>query len=245
MKNSNLFKALIVDDELCSREQVTYHLDRHNEAQIIGSVDSVDEALKIIEKDIPDIIFLDIDMPKKDGFELVEEIAGLKPMPCIVFVTAYNQYGIQAIKHFAFDYILKPIAKDEFDEAIKKFHERALEMDFQKEIAGLLSQFHKPQKLRFEQKGRTIFIDPEEIVYCKAEGNYTEIYLGEYQFEIISHHLKEVMEMLEGSFQRLGRSLIINKTYLSKIDRTHHFLEFRKHDRAFTLLVSARVIHKM
>jgi DNA-binding LytR/AlgR family response regulator len=245
MKDSSLFTALIVDDEENGREQVAYHLNRHKDARIVGSVDSVDAALKILDSEIPDIIFLDIEMPKKNGFELVEEIAGLKPMPRIVFVTAYDQYAIQAIKHSAFDYILKPIAKGEFDEVLEKFRQRAPETDLQKEISGLLSKFRKPGKLRFNQKGQIIFIDPAEIVYCKADGNYTEIYTGENQFELVSQHLKDVMEQLNEDFQRLGRSLIINRTYLSRIDRIHQLVEFSKHEMTFTLPVSARVMHNI
>ena len=103
----------------------------------------------------------------------------------------------------------------------------------------------KPEKLRFNQKGRTIFIDPGEIVYCKAEGNYTEIFIDEYQSEIVSHHLKDIMELLDGSFQRLGRSLIIHKTYLSKIDREHRTLEFKKQDQLITIPVSSRQLHNI
>ena len=245
MKDRSFFKALIVDDEIHGRDQVAYHLGRHEDTQIIAAVGSVDEAMVVIRRDTPDIIFLDIDMPDKNGFELIREMDGIRPVPTIVFVTAYDQFAIKAIRASAFDYILKPIARDEFDEMVEKFRRKSSETDISEGLADLLTQFHKPEKLRFNQKGKTIFIDPDEIVYCRADGNYTEIFIDDTHKEVVSHHLRQVADLFIGDFQRLGRSLIINRKFLSKADRSRQLLEFRKHNQDFVLQVSPALIHKV
>lgn len=242
MKDRSFFKALIVDDEMHGRDQVAYHLGRHEDTQIIAAVASVDEALAVIRRDLPDIIFLDIDMPGKNGFELIREMNGLRPAPAIVFVTAYDQFAIKAIRASAFDYILKPIARDEFDEMVEKFRRKSSEENISEGLADLLTQMHKPEKLRFNQKGKIVFIDPDEIIYCRADGNYTEIFIDGAHSEIVTHHLKQVADLLTGEFQRLGRSLIINRKYLSRVDRSRQLLEFRKHNQDFVIQVSAAMI---
>lgn len=245
MIDKSFFKALIVDDEQHGRDQVAFHLNRHDDIQIIGFASSVDEALEIINGDIPDLIFLDIEMPNKNGFELISNMNGLKSIPRIVFVTAYNQYAIQAIRQSALDYILKPIDKNEFDEALIKFRQQSSKQNLQEGLSTLLNRLGKSEKLRFNQKGKTIFIDMDEIIYCKADGNYTEIFIDDQHKEVISHLLSHVHELLNQDFQRLGRSIIINKKYLSKVDRTHCFIEFVKCNKKYSLSVSAGIIQKV
>lgn len=245
MKDRSFFKALIVDDEMHGRDQIIYHLNRHQDTQVIAAVGSVDEAMLAMKKDTPDIIFLDIDMPKKNGFDLIREMNGIKPIPTIVFVTAYDQFAIKAIRASAFDYILKPIARDEFDEMLEKFRRKSSEDDLTEGMANLLTQFRKPEKLRFNQKGKTIFIDPDEIVYCRADGNYTEIFMDEAHKEVVSHHLSQVDDLLIGDFLRLGRSLIINRKYLSKVDRSRQIIEFRRLNQVIELPVSLSLLQKI
>jgi DNA-binding LytR/AlgR family response regulator len=128
---------------------------------------------------------------------------------------------------------------------VEKFRRKFSKGNITEGLADLLTQIHKPEKLRFNQKGKTIFIDPDEIIYCMADGNYTKIFIDDTRTEVVSTHLKQVVDLLTGDFQRLGRSLIINRKYLSKIDRSRQLLEFRKLNQDFVLQVSPALIHKV
>jgi two-component system LytT family response regulator len=245
MNKPDKIQALIVDDELSGREQIQHHLLKHNSIIITGIVASVDEALSFIRKKMPDVIFLDIDMPGKNGFDLVDELKTRDIQVEIVFVTAFDKYAIQAIKASAFDYILKPIDKEELNEVIKKLINKSHQAKDKYDFSQLFSRYIKPQKLRFNQKGRTIFINPADIIYCHADGNYTQIFLGENESETISHHLKEVQQLLGENFQRIGRSTIFNKDYLVKIDKQNKKLELRKNSHCINIPVSSRRLNQI
>jgi len=242
----NTFTALIVDDEESGRAQLQYHLSKNSEFKILAVAGSVDEALTEIDKSTPDVIFLDIDMPKKNGFDLVKEIGGTSPMPEIVFVTAYDKYAIQAIKATAFDYILKPIDRHEFEEMLVKLKSRIQKKETVNDVSKIVAQLKKPEKLRFNQKGRTIFIDPEEIVYCKAEGNYTDLILSNNHYETISQNIKHLKSsLLPLGFISISRSFMYNPMYLCKIDKKNNSIHFQKGEDILVLEVSQRLARKV
>lgn len=209
--------ALIVDDEESARKLMVKLLEEtlyFSEIRIAPSVESALNELKTIS---PDLIFLDIKMPGKYGIEFVNELHFVDGKPGIVFVTAYEQYAIQAIKIQAFDYLLKPVNRKELRECIEKY---IIKRD---EIFALSAQKAEPQKkisrIKVNTRTGTVFINPATILFCKAEGNYTTICTGEKEY-LCSLNLGKMQEQLTSNgFLRIGRSLIINFEFITLLDR--------------------------
>ncbi|HNS16373.1 MAG TPA: LytTR family DNA-binding domain-containing protein [Bacteroidales bacterium] len=213
------FKALIVDDEASAREILEKFLSGFPECRIVGKEADADSALKAVLFHHPDIIFLDIEMPFKNGFDLIREIRKYPIAPTIVFVTAYNEYAILAIKLAAFDYILKPIDPDELKQCIYKFLSEKGKMDVGQKLDNLIREVDHTFKLRFNIRTGYLMIEPNEIVYFVADGSYTDIVLLDEKRETISQSIGKLEETLTNQFFRINRSVIINLSYLRKINR--------------------------
>lgn len=209
--------ALIVDDEESARRLMMKLLEETLCFSDIRLAQSVDSALNELGNFNPDLIFLDIKMPGKYGIEFVNELHIVDGKPGIVFVTAYDQYAIQAIKIQAFDYLLKPVNRKELKECIEKYigiHEEAIPQSVQKAEPP-----KKISRIKVNTRTGTVFINPATILFCKAEGNYTTICTGEKEY-LCSLNLGKLQEQLSSNaFIRIGRSLIINFEYITLLDR--------------------------
>jgi DNA-binding LytR/AlgR family response regulator len=209
--------ALIVDDEESARKLMHKLLEETLHFYEIRMAHSVDSAKSELNSFSPDMIFLDIRMPGKDGIEFVNDIEIKENRPGIVFVTAYEQYAIQALKVRAFDYLLKPVNRKELVECIEKFV-----VMMGDSIPIQLRQTGIPKKIsRIKVNTRTgvVFINPATILFCRAEGNYTTICTGEKEY-LCSLNLGKLQDQLPLSgFIRVGRSLILNFEYITLLDR--------------------------
>jgi len=237
---NHIFNVFILD-ESCVQHQIQQNLKNYPSFRICGKSDSLDESFAKIKTELPDIIFMNIEHPTGQGFQLARELKAIGFMPKMIFLAKHDHLALQAIKHFAFDYLLKPIANYEFDQLI----ERIMYSLRNSSTDSITFSANRENKLRFIQKRDTLFIDPKDIIFCKAQGCYTELYLDNSRIETVSHHLKEVVNSLDGRFQRLGRSVVINRNYLSKVDRLNHMIIFEKSAKTFTLPVSSRLIHQV
>ncbi len=212
-------RALIVDDEESARKLLKALLEEtlyFSQIRVSGSAVSAKTELSDFE---PDIIFLDIKMPGKDGFAFVEDVKQEDHKAEIVFVTAYDQYAIKAIKSQAFDYLLKPVNRKELKRCIVRFNERKKEDFLTSNSIKVIQKEEGLTRIRVNTRTGTVFINPSSILYCKADGNYTVICTGEKQ-HLCSMNLGKVAEMLPGkTFIRLGRSLIINFEFITLLDR--------------------------
>jgi two-component system LytT family response regulator len=208
----NRLNALIVDDEESARkllEKLLEELQCFNEIRLAKSVTS---ALSEISQFSPDLVFLDIKMPGKDGFSFISDLPPGVPKPTIIIVTAYDTFAIKAIKHQAFDYLLKPVNRKELRQCVLKYMECRAENTVKETV-------EKISRIRVNTRTGTVFINPVTILYCKAEGNYTTIVTGEKQ-HLCSMNLGKVNDLLSGSkFIRIGRSFIINLEYITSLDR--------------------------
>jgi two-component system, LytTR family, response regulator len=211
--------ALVVDDEERARNLLAKLLEEtlfFNEIRLAGSVSSANLELDKFE---PDLIFLDIRMPGKDGFALINDLQSKSGKPGIVFVTAYEQYAIKAIKNQAFDYMLKPVNRKELKQCITKFIEKRKDVYLAINPEKDADQFEKIKRIRVNTRTGTMFINPDTILYCKADGNYTIICTGD-KHHLCSMNLGKIEEMLSGNgFMRLGRSHILNLEFISMYDR--------------------------
>ncbi len=216
-----VLKILLVDDEPEARELLSYMLQGTKGVTVVGAAGTVDEALILMRTEHPNLVLLDIQMPEKDGFNFIEQVQQSGDDPGIIFVTAFEHYAIQAIRNSVFDYILKPVHQEELDNAIERFRKKgrkAHEQNLQELLAVLKG--NDPPRLKLNTRSGYILIDPSEVVYCKADGNYTHIHLSRGSIEIITQNLGTIEEMLNGNtFFRASRSYLLNLKYLSKVDR--------------------------
>jgi len=211
-------KILIVDDEPEARDILENLLGEIDGIEIVAKANNVETGVEAIIKYSPDIVLLDIQMPKQNGFELIHEIRDINLKPTIVFVTAYNEYAIDAIKHSAFDYLLKPVKLTDLQKTLLRYNKEKTQQETTQQHLTLLDEIKK-SKLRFNTRSGFILIDINEIVYCQAQGSYTLICKKNKNTELITTHLSQIEELLEGEqFFRIGRSTIINLNHLTKVD---------------------------
>lgn len=210
--------ALIVDDEKKARDLLHQLLSESRCFSDIRLADSVDNACLELKHFNPDMVFLDVQMPGKEGFCFFDEMPPGMHRPEIVFVTAYEKFAIKAIKNNVFDYLLKPVSRAELNQCIHKFvDKRKTTLDEYPSESKIAER--KPEKIKLTTRNGILFINSEDILYCKAEGNYTSICTGDKE-HLCSVNLGKVEEMLPGNgFIRIGRSLVINSKHIAAIDR--------------------------
>jgi two-component system LytT family response regulator len=216
-------RALIVDDELNNRENLQALLSEYcKNVEVVGLADSVDSAFRIIQSLKPDLVFLDIKMPEKDGFKLLESLNKIHFE--VIIVTAYNQYAIQAIKFCAIDYLLKPIDIIELSNAVDHVSQRLdqkQENERLKELIGHLNNKNSSSKIGLASQNRVDFVEIARIVRCEADNNYTHVFLENREKMLISKTLKEFEELLKDhGFIRLHQSHLINSAYIKSYQKS-------------------------
>ena len=237
--------AIIVDDEKEARYILAKLLTDFSEIQVIGQEGSADDAMTSILKNKPDIVFLDIDMPNKTGFDLVKELRQYNVSPTIVFVTAFNEYAIEAIKHSAFDYLVKPVDIDDLQETIARYNAERNKNELSDKIENLLKCLNK-EKIRFDTREGIIYLYPDDITYCKADGNYTYIYCNRDEPpRIITMNIGNLAKLLPENFIRISRSLIINKIYLFEINRKARRCKLLTNSGYLTFEISRKYIKQI
>jgi len=211
-----MIKAVIIDDEKDSIETLKWKLENYcPDVEITACFNDPAEGVNFLKKDPPDLLFLDIEMPMLSGFDVLEEL-GPDILFDIIFITAYDNFGIQAVKFSALDYLLKPVQNKELKEAIEKHTRKAHHKVPTEQIEMLLSNVQAERKgkrgrIALASKDSIEFVDPHDIVVCEANSNYTNIYLQEGRKKVISKTLKEFEDMLVPyDFYRPHNSHLIN-----------------------------------
>ncbi len=211
--------ALIVDDEENARLLLNTLLEETFLFNDIRLAQSVDAAYTEMNRFEPDIIFLDIKMPGKDGFAFIQDLPHGYKLQKIVFVTAYDQYAIKAIKNQAFDYLLKPVNRKELEQCLSRFIEKKNEETDIERTVKIIEAHDRITRIRVNTRTGTLFINPSDILFCKAEGNYTTVCTGK-KHHLCSMNLGRVAELLpKNGFVRVGRSYIVNFEYITMLDR--------------------------
>lgn len=211
--------AIIVDDEPEARDIIASLLSDFSDVEVLSKDESVDQALISIKNLQPEVVFLDIDMPRRNGFELIRELKENNLSPAIIFVTAYNQFAIDAIKHSAFDYLVKPVDIDDLNQSIERFKNEQREDSSLDRIENLLQALQE-EKLKFSTRTGFVFINPAEIIYCEADHNYTNLFLSNSEKQTVTLNVGRMEHILPSTkFSKINRSVIINKQYLAEINR--------------------------
>jgi two-component system LytT family response regulator len=227
--------ALVVDDEDGARKLLKKLLEETLYFNDIRTVQSVNAANHELAHFKPDIVFLDIKMPGKDGFSLINDLKELYQNPEIVFVTAYDQYAIKALRSHAFDYLLKPVNRKELKQCITRFIEYRNDPDVNEKHESSIVQKDTISRIRVNTRTGTLFINPASILYCKAEGNYTTICTGS-KLHLCSLNIGKVEDMLPSKgFIRVGRSYIVNFEYITMLDRKESSVTLVKEGETVTV----------
>lgn len=210
MQDISLIRTVIIDDEKSAIMLLSEMLKKVNDTALTGFADNVNDGLDLILAYRPHIVFLDVKLHEANGFELIEKLKNYDVKPEFVIVTAYNQFGLDALKVGAFDYLLKPVDPQELLRVISRLRLKL----------AAPRQHHTQGKIRFNTQGGFILIDPDEILYCQAEGNYTDIYLQNQKKYTISLNIGSIENTLkQPAFFRISRSNLINVKYLTEINR--------------------------
>lgn len=217
-------RALIIDDELKGRNLLNELISsRFPEITILGLAKDADEGIQYILKYKPDVVFLDINMPGKSGFDMLQEI---KPVFFeIIFITAYDKYAIRAFKYHAFDYLLKPIDAEELSACIERLKEKQLQLDLRNRLESLITQIHRPRevpdRITVNSLDGITVIPVADIIYLEAAGTYTLFYLKNKEKIVSSLNLKEYEDLLaDHHFFRIHNSFLINLAEVKKFIKT-------------------------
>ncbi len=229
MNESAAIRAVIVDDEAFARRKIREFLLSEKDIEVVGEAGNGSDAIRIIRDTKPDLVFLDIQMPKPDGFGVVEAL-GDKDLPHLVFATAYDQYALRAFEIHALDYLLKPFDRERFRESLKRAR-RIIAMekdreDFRARVQSLLEDMRSgsPYLRRFlvQSKRGVRFLNVEDVLYLEASGSYIALHT-----ETGEHLLRETLSDLETKldprvFVRTHRSFIVNVEAIQEIQRHFH-----------------------
>jgi len=221
-------RALIVDDEPLARQSIRRALRHHADIEVVGAAGDGQSAVDLILARRPDLVFLDVQMPEMDGFEVVGRI-GAGRMPATIFVTAYDQYALRAFDANALDYLLKPFGKARFDRAVARVRERMAgtlsPLSAQRILKGMESlarQALSVDRYPVSENGRILFVKAEDILWIEAAGNYSRLHVAGR-----SHDVRETLTNLAGkldpaSFVRIHRSAIVNLRFVREVHPWFH-----------------------
>lgn len=206
-------KAIIIDDERLARQELKSLLASYPEIEVVGEANNVETAIDSIKQLKPDVIFLDIQMPGKNGFELLEEISGV---PEVVFVTAYDEYAIRAFEVNALDYLLKPVQSNRLAETVKKILNK--EQSEKLEIKEQTLPLNDNDQVFVKDGEKCWFVKLSDVRLFESEGNYVRIYFDKNR-PLILRSLNNLDERLNNrTFFRASRKHIINLKWVESIE---------------------------
>jgi len=208
-------RTLIVDDETLARERLRQLLQDEPEIELLGECADGTEAVEVIQRQSPDLIFLDIQMPELDGFGVLQAMTST-PAPVVVFVTAHDKFALRAFEVHAADYLLKPFDRERFKKALARAMDRVKHREgaAQQAQAAVLAELKPPsrplERLAVKTSGKVIFVKLEDVDYIESAHNYVEVHVDKQ-----SHLLRETLNSIEArlpaeKFVRISRSVIVH-----------------------------------
>ncbi len=221
-------RTLIVDDEPLARERLRALLSSEPDFEVLGECSDGRSALEAILRDVPDVVFLDVQMPEMDGFEVLSMV-GDQASPRVVFVTAYDQFAVRAFDVHAVDYLLKPFDKERFGTALGRLRSRLKEGqkdEIATRLRGLLWEMRPesriPERLAVKSAGRIVLVNVCDIDWVESADNYVELHVGNE-----THLLRETMTVIEGrlnprNYVRINRSTLVNVTRVKELQPLFH-----------------------
>ena len=220
-------RALIVDDEPLARRAVRRFLAKKTDLEVVAECGDGESAVRAIQSLRPNLVFLDVQMPEMDGFQVLGSI-GAEEIPITIFVTAYDRFALRAFDANAIDYLLKPVSQERLDRALIRAQQRMAEHRTQEEMRRLVASLklsraqEYPQRLAVPKNGRIVFVDTKNIDWIEAEGSYVRLHVGQRE-----HEFRGTLTELEGklcpaTFLRIHRSTIVNIQRIKEIETWFH-----------------------
>jgi len=221
-------KTLIVDDEPLAREGLRALLSVDPEVSTIQEARNGREAIAAIREDNPDLVFLDVQRPEMDGFEVLRTV-GAESMPSVVFVTAHDQYAVQAFEISALDYLLKPVIEERFVKALARAKNRLRSeaaADSNRQIIGLLETIAFPRRyltrIAVRSAEKTVFLDTEDVDWLGAAENYVELHIGQ-SVHLLHVTMNGLLKSLNPDiFVRIHRSIVVNLSRVKDVRSADH-----------------------
>lgn len=202
-------KALIIDDERLARKELTSLLEDHGHVQVVGEATNADEAEKLVLELKPDLLFLDINMPGRDGFELLE---ALDPAPHVIFITAYDEHAVKAFEVNALDYLLKPIDPERLAAALARL------AALPKVGEGARDLLSSADRIFIKDGEKCWFVTMKDVRLMESEGNYVRVRFGD-QKPLVLRSLNSLEKKLDPHvFFRANRKQMINLAWVEKIE---------------------------
>jgi two-component system LytT family response regulator len=217
-------RAIIVDDEKDARDSLNMMIEEFysSDVEIVDSVSSVSEAVKSINSFKPDLVFLDIEMPKETGLQLFEYFNDNYEFE-VVFITAFQKYALTAFRYAALDYLLKPLDYRQLGETIERFRKKSFKntkVRIETYFNNLSSALEVNKKILFPSNNGYNIVKINNIIYCQAEINYSTAYTSDGKSYTMSHSLKYLEEMLPpATFFRTHKSYLVNLNYVKSFDK--------------------------
>lgn len=216
----NALKAILIDDEKNNIDNLTHLLDVYcKQVSIVATAMNAEEGKAAILQSAPDLVFLDIQMPGKSGFDFLRELANYDFD--VIFITAYDQYAIQAIKFSAVDYLLKPIDPEELQQAVERVEEKQLQKKQNLQLENLLQLLHQQKdthRIALATLKETHFVRTGDIVRCESSNNYTTFFLVNGEKLTVSKPIYEFEELLSSyGFIRTHQSHLVNKKFAKSL----------------------------
>lgn len=208
-------KAIIIDDERLARRELRSLLNKFHEIEVVDECANADEAIESISNNNPDLIFLDIQMPGKNGFELLN---ALDRVPKVIFVTAFDDYAIKAFEVNALDYLLKPVNPERLEDAINKVVKSKTNIPQQIPADESSKKLGENDQIFLKDGEKCWFVSLKDIRVFESEGNYVRVYFNEFR-PLILKSLNSLEERLDSKiFFRANRKFIINLKWVTSIE---------------------------
>ena len=228
MTETKKIRTVIVDDEELARDRIQTLLELQPDVEVVGVCTDGPSAVEMIDRTQPDLVFLDVQMPGMDGFEVVENLERTK-LPAVVFVTAHDAHALRAFEIHALDFLLKPFDQTRFEKALERARSQLSQSTgpvLDSRLVTLLEELHEERKyserLIVKSSGRVFFVRTEEIDWVEASGNYVKIHT-----KSDAHLLRESMKNMEAkldpkTFVRIHRSAIVNIDHIKELEPWFH-----------------------
>jgi len=238
------YRTLIADDELPARQRLIKLLTTHSETiEIVGEAENGIRCKVLIDELKPDLVFLDIQMPGLNGFEVLQQISH---SPIVIFCTAYDDYALKAFETNSIDYIVKPVKAERIRKSIDKLDTLGINTD-NRQIIQLINSFVQlaPKKeittIPIKLGDRMLFIQIEDISWFSAEDKYVRIFTKQGKRYLCDYPLKDLEEKLDGKFLRIQRSLLVNLSQIKEINKYYNSrFVIKLDDQKQTKLISGR-----
>jgi len=204
-------RTVIVEDSRLARNELKELIKLHEDLELIGEAENVDDGVELIESEAPDLLFLDINMPEKDGFDLLEM---LDEVPITVFTTAYDEYAIKSFEYNALDYLLKPVSNKRFDMALEKVRDK---MKSKEEASSNSKKLTESSQIFIKDGESCWLVKIGDISLFEIVGNYTRVFFEDKK-TMLYKSLNQVEEKLpKDSFFRANRQQIVNTNYIENV----------------------------